>query len=97
MKEDQIIKNIFKKGVKSFNHRNFYRAHEYFEEIWVEHKVDDRLFIQSLIQLSVAYFHISNVNKNGAVGLFKKSIQKLNSYHQLIFLPFFHQQKFLII
>ena len=33
-----------------------------------------------MIQLSVAYFHISNSNKNGALGLFKKSLNKLNKY-----------------
>ena len=38
------------------------------------------MFIQALIQLSVAYFHISNINKGGAVGLFKKSIKKLELY-----------------
>ena len=58
----------------------YYDAHEYFEEIWTDHELEDRIFIQALIQLSVAYFHITNSNKNGAMGLFKKSIKKLDLY-----------------
>ena len=71
---------IFYKGVDSFNNKDYYDAHEYFEEIWTEHELEDRVFIQALIQLSVAYFHITNSNKNGAMGLFKKSIKKLDLY-----------------
>ena len=71
---------IFYRGVDSFNNKDYYDAHEYFEEIWTDHKLEDRVFIQALIQLSVAYFHITNSNKNGAMGLFKKSIKKLDLY-----------------
>ncbi len=70
---------IFIKGVDQFNLRNYYDSHECFEDIWINHHLDNRLFIQGLIQLSVAYFHISNDNKNGAMSLFKKSIKKLNN------------------
>ncbi len=77
---DEEVKQLFYKGVDSFNAKDYYDAHEYFEEMWTEHKLEDRLFIQALIQLSVAYFHISNFNKNGAIGLFKKTLSKLNKY-----------------
>ena len=70
---------IFIKGVDQFNLKNYYDSHEYFEDIWINHHLDNRLFVQGLIQLSVAYFHISNDNKNGAMSLFKKSIKKLNN------------------
>ena len=77
--EKNIIK-IFIRGVNEFNMKNYYDAHEYFEDIWINQTLDDRLFVQALIQLSVAYFHISNDNRNGAIGLFKKSIKKLDNY-----------------
>ena len=78
MNQDAL--KFFYKGIDSFNRREFYDAHEYFEEIWTNYQLDDRIFIQGLIQLSVAYFHITNSNKNGAMGLFKKSLSKLDSY-----------------
>ena len=77
---NSCVENIFKRGVKHFNNHEYYAAHECFEEIWTDHKIKDRVFVQSLIQLSVAYFHITNLNKNGAISLFKKSIKKLDKY-----------------
>ena len=74
------VKKLFYKGVYYFNIKDYYEAHEYFEEMWTDYQLEDKLFIQSLIQLSVAYFHISNSNRNGALGLFKKSLDKLNKY-----------------
>ena len=73
-------KGLFIKGIESFNQKEYYDAHEYFEEMWLDYKLEDKIFIQALLQLSVAYFHISNSNKNGAIGLFKKSINKLDRY-----------------
>ena len=77
---NEEAKKLFYRGVYCFNKKDYYGAHEYFEEMWTDYKLEDRLFIQALIQLSVAYFHISNSNKNGALGLFKKSLNKLNKY-----------------
>ena len=77
---NEKAKKLFYRGVYYFNIKDYYEAHEYFEEMWTDYKLEDRLFIQALIQLSVAYFHISNSNKNGALGLFKKSLNKLNKY-----------------
>ncbi len=74
------LKILFINGIESFNQKKYYDAHEYFEEMWIDYKLEDKLFIQALLQLSVAYFHISNSNKNGAIGLFKKSISKLDTY-----------------
>ena len=74
------MKKLFIKGVECFNRKEYYDAHEYFEEMWTDYNLNDKLFIQALLQLSVAYFHISNSNRNGALGLFKKSISKLDRY-----------------
>ena len=74
---------IFLEGIKKFNKKNFYGAHECWEEIWTEITIPDDKFIQGLIQLSVAYFHISNQNIVGAKSLFNKSINKLIDYNPL--------------
>ena len=77
--EDVVLK-LFIRGVDSFNRKKYYDSHEYFEDIWTNHTLDDRLFVQALIQLAVAYFHISNNNKNGALSLFNKTIKKIDNY-----------------
>ena len=71
---------LFQKGIDRFNQRNYYDAHEYWEDLWSDYRLVDAKFIQGLIQLAVGYFHISNDNKNGARGLLNKCIPKLVEY-----------------
>ena len=61
----------FIKGLKLYNQRKFYAAHEYWEEMWTNFYFNDRIFVQGLIQTSVGDFHITNINLHGARGLFK--------------------------
>ena len=53
-------KKLFQQGIDSFNKMRFYDAHEYWEELWLEYKLNDALFVQGLIQLAVSYFHFFN-------------------------------------
>ena len=76
-KDDQL----FNQGIAAFNKRQFYDAHEYWEELWLEYKLDDAKFIQGLIQLAVSYFHFfnKNLNKEIFIRVFKlKSIVLIN-------------------
>mgnify|MGYP001216510283 CR=1 FL=1 len=71
---------LFQKGVQAFNKKHFYDAHEYWEELWLEYKLDDAKFIQGLIQLAVSYFHLFNQNLNGARSMMRKSLGKFESF-----------------
>ncbi|MEE2858374.1 MAG: DUF309 domain-containing protein [Candidatus Neomarinimicrobiota bacterium] len=73
-------KDIFDKGVLAFNEKRFYDAHEYWEDLWVNHKLKDAKFIQGLIQLAVSYFHLFNQNLNGARSMMRKSMGKFDSF-----------------
>ena len=75
-KDDQL----FNQGIVAFNKRQFYDAHEYWEELWQEYKLDDAKFIQGLIQLAVSYFHFFNKNLNGARSMMKKCLTKFEPY-----------------
>jgi len=78
--ENKIKRELFEKGLKSYNEREFYAAHEYWEDLWSDYVLPDAKFIQALIQLSVGYFHITNSNINGANGLLKKCVPKFEMY-----------------
>tara|TARA_B100000401_G_scaffold408978_1_gene326140 strand:- start:335 stop:706 length:372 start_codon:yes stop_codon:yes gene_type:complete len=81
MKSEEIKKNdLYNSGLNSFKNKQFYEAHEFWEELWIDYKLTDPKFIQGLIQLSVAYFHITNLNKKGAISLFKKCSVKLKLF-----------------
>ena len=78
-KNNNIVK-LYILGIQSFNDRSFYEAHDFWEELWVNYKLNDPKFIQALIQLSVGFFHVSNYNRNGALGLLNKSKLKFIDY-----------------
>ena len=80
MNEDKIKNDLYNKGVEAFEKHEFYDAHEYWEDLWSDYRLKDAKFIQALIQLSVGYFHITNNNKNGALGLLNKCIPKFEEY-----------------
>ena len=71
---------LFIKGVELFNKKEFYDAHEYWEELWLEYYLEDKKFVQALIQLTVAYYHLSTDNKKGALSLFNKSLDKMKMF-----------------
>ena len=80
MTDSNIEEIIFLKGIASFNNKSFYDAHESWELLWTEYALQDALFIQGLIQLSVAFFHITNLNLIGSKNLFNKCLPKLKKF-----------------
>ena len=78
-KEDEL----FNKGMIAFNNRQFYDAHEFWEDLWLNYKLEDAKFVQGLIQLAVSYFHFFNNNLNGARSMMKKCLTKFESYQRV--------------
>jgi len=78
--QNNIKEKLFIDGITLFNEKKFYDAHETWEELWSEYRLKDDLFIQGLIQLSVAFFHITNLNLKGSSNLFKKCLPKLKKF-----------------
>ena len=80
MSFDNEINTLFQAGLKLFNEKNFYHAHEKWEDLWSDYYLKDRLFIQGLIQLSVSFVHLKNNNMNGAKSLLNKCKQKFEGF-----------------
>ena len=80
MTDNDKKQSLFLQGVDLFNKKDFYDAHEYWEELWLEYHLDDKKFIQALIQLTVAYYHLSTGNTKGALSLFNKSLDKMKLF-----------------
>ena len=80
IKEDKVKEHLFIRGVNSFNKRRFYEAHEFWEDLWTEYRLDDDKLVQGFIQLSVGSFHITNSNKRGAINLLNKSLNKFKLF-----------------
>jgi hypothetical protein len=57
-------------GIVLFNRRDYFAAHEVWEDLWRECPAADRRFYQSLIQAAVALYHWTRGNAAGARRLF---------------------------
>ena len=68
----------FSHGVRLFNSGKFWNSHEAWEQVWMRHTEDERLFFQGVIQLAAAYHHlVVKRNFRGLMNNFDKAYQKL--------------------
>ena len=64
-------------GIKFFNRKQYFDAHEVWEEIWLRSSGDKKLFYQMLIQAAVGLHHYERANTRGARGMYKNVCEKL--------------------
>ncbi len=67
-------------GIARFNNRDFFQAHEIWEEVWMECDDPSRRFYQGLIQAAVCLHHFGNGNTRGTRKLFHSSSAYLGAY-----------------
>jgi predicted metal-dependent hydrolase len=60
-------------GILFFNERDFFEAHEVWEDLWMTCAGPERRFYQGLIQAAVGLYHFGNGNLRGAVKLYHSS------------------------
>ena len=77
----------FERGLAHFNARQFFEAHEVWEEIWLTEDEPERTFLQGLIQIAAAFHHYRHGNSEGAESLLAAGIVKItrfpHDYHGL--------------
>ena len=67
-------------GAAHFNRREFFEAHEIWEDLWQDTAGPDRRFYQGLIQAAVAVYHADNGNARGARRLFHSARRYMAAY-----------------
>ena len=80
MNEEEKKEQLFSDGLRAYEEKKFFEAHELWEELWSEYYLADRTLIQGLIQLTVSFVHLGNGNLNGAKSLLNKSAEKFSSF-----------------
>ena len=80
MNEVQKKEELFLKGLEAYHNGHFFDAHEFWEDLWSDYYLEDKRFIQGLIQLSVSFVHLENGNLKGAKSLMRKCLEKFNDY-----------------
>jgi predicted metal-dependent hydrolase len=64
-------------GVRLFNARKFFEAHEALEAVWLKAAGDEKIFLHGLIQVAAAFHHFTHGNLEGFRSLLEKGSAKL--------------------
>lgn len=70
----------FIKGIEHFNKREFYDAHETWEDLWHEEHGEAHNFLQGLIQLATSLHHFEDSNLKGTRLLYMSGVDLLRPY-----------------
>ena len=71
---------LLARGIELFNRGDFFEAHEVWEEAWTPERDPRRLFLQSLIHVTVGAYHAAQGNPVGACRQLRKALRKLLPY-----------------
>jgi hypothetical protein len=66
--------------LRLYDAADFFHAHEAWESVWLTAPQPEKLFLQALIQTTVALHHFSRNNLLGATRLLTAALRKLEPY-----------------
>jgi uncharacterized protein len=75
-----VDEDNYRRGIRLFNERHFFDAHEVWEDVWRESSGPEKKFLQGLIQVAVAFHHHSTGNLVGARSLLERARKNLAEY-----------------
>jgi len=67
-------------GLKLFNKKQFFEAHEELEDAWRDEKGSIRYLYQGVLQAAVTYLHITRGNYEGALKLYERCMKLLKDF-----------------
>jgi uncharacterized protein len=71
--------SLLLQGLALFNARDFFHAHEFWEDLWRETAAPDKQVLQGLIQIAVAMHHYSTANFDGARSVMERALRNLEA------------------
>ena len=74
------LTGVLKQAALLWHHRLFFEFHEILEGIWMDWRGSERSFLQGLIQLGVAFYHIQRNNYSGAMSMFRYGRAKVEPH-----------------
>jgi predicted metal-dependent hydrolase len=67
----------FEQGIALFNARDFFQAHEVWEDVWRVTSLPEKKKLQGMIQIAVAMHHYSTGNREGAESVMARALRNL--------------------
>ena len=71
---------VLYKSVVLFNHHLFFEVHEVLEPQWMKERGEIKSFLQGLIQIAVAFYHLGRGNLAGARSLLHEGLIKISPH-----------------
>jgi predicted metal-dependent hydrolase len=75
----------FRKGVEQFNEGLYFECHDTLEDLWSGIRGPARDFFQGLIQVAVAYYHLTGGNATGAESMILRALKRFEPYPERYF------------
>jgi hypothetical protein len=75
----------FDKGVAEFNAGYYFECHDTLEDMWMGVRGPSRDFFQGLIQVSVAFYHLTGGNLSGAESMLRRALKRFERYPERYF------------
>jgi uncharacterized protein len=67
-------------GLQCYYAEEFFDAHEHWENVWLQLQGPEKVFLQGLIQLTVAFHHYRRGNQPGMKSMLQAALRKLELY-----------------
>lgn len=74
---DPAIAKSIQRGRELFNKREFFEAHEIWEDDWRDSQMEDRHLLQGLIQVAAGFYKLQKGMPSGTFKLLAKSVSHL--------------------
>ena len=71
---------VLQKSVLLFNHHLFFEVHEVLEPQWMKEQGEVKKFLQGLIQIAVAFYHLGRGNLAGTRSLLHEGLMKISPH-----------------
>ena len=71
---------VLHKSALLFNHHLFFEVHEVLEPQWMQEQGEVKKFLQGLIQIAVAFYHLGRGNLAGARSLLHEGLIKISPH-----------------
>jgi uncharacterized protein len=75
----------FDRGVTEFNAGYYFECHDTLEDMWTGVRGPSRDFFQGLIQVSVAFYHLTGGNLPGAESMLRRALKRFERYPERYF------------
>jgi len=67
-------------GLRCYHSGAFFEAHEHWETVWLAAQEPEKTFLQGLIQVAAAFYHLQRGNCEGTISLLRSALRRLDRY-----------------